>query len=117
MARNTRKRSTKATTQESPEPGTGEDTPSTDATPPMSQDAGATDSQPEPQSDDKCPACSDGTAQQEKDSGEKESWVRCDACKTWFHWRCAGDGDLDAIGKWCAFDLNWRETAYITLNL
>ena len=31
---------------------------------------------------------------------EKESWVRCDACKTWFHWRCAGEGDLDAVGKW-----------------
>ncbi|PFH47184.1 hypothetical protein AMATHDRAFT_68337 [Amanita thiersii Skay4041] len=47
-----------------------------------------------------CPAC----AEQSNDSSntpEKESWIRCDACKTWYHWRCAGDGsDVDAVDKW-----------------
>lgn len=35
------------------------------------------------------------------DEAGKESWVRCDACKRWFHWRCAGEGGaLDLIDKW-----------------
>lgn len=33
---------------------------------------------------------------------DKENWVRCDVCKTWFHWRCAGEGELDVIDKWYA---------------
>ena len=53
---------------------------------------------------DKCPACEDGASRQ-NEKGEQESWVRCDACRTWFHWRCAGDGDLDAIDKWCALTI------------
>ncbi|KAI0075787.1 Clavaminate synthase-like protein [Panus rudis PR-1116 ss-1] len=48
---------------------------------------------------DKCPACPD-MLKLEDDVVDKESWVRCDACKTWFHWRCAGKGDLEAIDKW-----------------
>ncbi|EMD34482.1 hypothetical protein CERSUDRAFT_140998 [Gelatoporia subvermispora B] len=50
--------------------------------------------------EDLCPACKkDDTAQWA--AADKENWVRCDACKTWFHWRCAGDGgDLDAVDKW-----------------
>lgn len=55
--------------------------------------------------DDRCPACpqNDNGEEKEKDSeAEPESWVRCDACRTWFHWRCAGKGELDVIDKWCA---------------
>jgi F-box/leucine-rich repeat protein 10/11 len=34
---------------------------------------------------------------------EKERWIRCDACKTWYHWRCVGHGDdIESIDKWCA---------------
>ena len=69
---------------------------STDTTPPESQDAA--DSHPEPQ-EDKCPACTEETSRP-RDDADKESWVRCDACKTWYHWRCAGEGDLEAVGKW-----------------
>ncbi|KAJ3526806.1 hypothetical protein NM688_g8215 [Phlebia brevispora] len=93
MAR-ARRRSNKSNTQDSPEPTTGEETT---ATPPESQSN--TESQPAPQDEDKCPACTEDT-KQNWNSEDKESWVRCDACKTWFHWRCAGEGDLDAVGKW-----------------
>lgn len=69
-------------------------------TPPDSQ--GTTESQPTaPKDEGKCPACQDQSMQDWKDS-EKESWVRCDACKKWFHWRCAGEGELDVIDKWYA---------------
>ncbi|KAI0781268.1 Clavaminate synthase-like protein [Trametes elegans] len=51
--------------------------------------------------DDKCPACEDGQKEGEQSVADKEKWVRCDACKTWFHWRCVGEGgDLDAVDKW-----------------
>ncbi|KAH8108208.1 jumonji protein [Cristinia sonorae] len=49
------------------------------------------------QEDEKCPAC---TPDNPPVADEEEKWVRCDACKAWFHWRCAGKGDLDAIDKW-----------------
>lgn len=52
-----------------------------------------------------CPACSEGTTES-FNAFDKENWVRCDVCKTWFHWRCAGNGeDVNSIDKWCV-DLN-----------
>lgn len=52
--------------------------------------------------DETCPACVDGQANS-LNSFEKERWVRCDACKTWYHWRCVGQGDdIDSIDKWYA---------------
>ncbi|KAI9056652.1 Clavaminate synthase-like protein [Trametes sanguinea] len=51
--------------------------------------------------DDRCPACKEGEATGEQVAADKEKWVRCDACKTWYHWRCVGQGgDLDAVDKW-----------------
>ena len=48
-----------------------------------------------------CPSCKDDDDVAAAASTSKESWVRCDACKTWFHWRCVGgDIDLDSIDKW-----------------
>ena len=87
-----RRRTGKA--QKTPEPTTG---------------AADDDSQmlPEPEAveggkaqDERCPACRDEAGQPPLDAADKEKWVRCDACKIWFHWRCAGDGDLDAVDKW-----------------
>ncbi|KAI0362800.1 Clavaminate synthase-like protein [Trametes cingulata] len=59
----------------------------------------------EAEDDDRCPACKDAQVKAEGESeqsaADKEKWVRCDACKTWFHWRCVGEGgDLDAVDKW-----------------
>ncbi len=95
MARG-RRRSTRANNLELSE-FVGEDA----ASPPQapgSQDSNG--SQPTPQEEDRCPACAD-EAMQGWNAADKESWVRCDACKSWFHWRCAGDGDLEAVDKWC----------------
>lgn len=49
--------------------------------------------------DDTCPACN--IDESPLNAAEKESWVRCDTCKTWYHWVCAGNGgDLEVVDKW-----------------
>lgn len=48
------------------------------------------------QEEERCPACKEGESDQNKDT-----WICCDACKTWYHWACAGNGgDSDQIDKW-----------------
>lgn len=50
--------------------------------------------------EDTCPDCKN---QQDPNAepSTKDNWIRCDACKTWYHWVCAGNGgDPDAIDKW-----------------
>lgn len=50
--------------------------------------------------EDTCPACKDLPADLQS-TVSKESWIRCDACKSWYHWVCAGNGaDVDTIDKW-----------------
>ncbi|KIJ30334.1 hypothetical protein M422DRAFT_784040 [Sphaerobolus stellatus SS14] len=50
---------------------------------------------------DRCPACSDKVVDSE--ITDKDIWISCDKCKTWFHWRCLGEtGDPEAWSKWCA---------------
>ncbi|KAH9079132.1 JmjC domain-containing histone demethylation protein 1 [Lactarius deliciosus] len=50
--------------------------------------------------EDLCPACCVSLTRDVKDE-DSESWVRCDSCKTWYHWRCVGEnGQLDVIDKW-----------------
>ncbi|XP_006458328.1 hypothetical protein AGABI2DRAFT_183418 [Agaricus bisporus var. bisporus H97] len=50
--------------------------------------------------DESCPACVEGQTHV-LNALEKERWIRCDACKTWYHWRCVGQGeDIDSIDKW-----------------
>lgn len=94
MAR-ARRRSGRTNVPGSPEPAVEDNSETT--TPPGSQ---AT-ADAAPKDEDRCPACKEGT-QEDWNAEDKESWVRCDACKKWFHWRCSGEGDLEAIGKWCA---------------
>ena len=51
--------------------------------------------------EDTCPACPTESQETSTILTDKESWIRCDACKTWFHWRCVGAGeDLSTIDKW-----------------
>ncbi|KAI5117638.1 hypothetical protein M0805_008445 [Coniferiporia weirii] len=48
---------------------------------------------------ERCPQCKDDD--DDESVPVKEDWVRCDACKVWFHWRCVGEGgDLETIDKW-----------------
>lgn len=52
-------------------------------------------------SKDSCPACSSKPGRVGLE--DKETWIQCDKCKTWFHWHCVGDGgDYEALQKWCA---------------
>ncbi|KAJ8473833.1 hypothetical protein ONZ45_g16153 [Pleurotus djamor] len=71
------------------------------ASPSPSPEPSAPGNHPNTNNDDElCPACTDASATALKPF-EKESWVRCDACKAWYHWRCAGNGgDMEAIDKW-----------------
>jgi hypothetical protein len=88
------KRSTRSTVQKSPAPSTA--SAGSSKTPLPLKDA----SEVEPvhsDIDESCPACKDDVVPE----GVRESWIRCDACKTWFHWRCAGNGeDPEMINKW-----------------
>lgn len=101
MAR-ARRRSARTNPQGSPEPAV-EDTSAKELEPAMATPSGSQGaSEPQPQDEDRCPACKEETRLDWNDA-DKENWVRCDACKTWFHWRCVGEGDLEAIGKWYVF--------------
>lgn len=54
----------------------------------------------------KCPGCKDD----DKNDESKDTWICCDACKTWYHWGpCAGINretnpvesvTLDQVDKW-----------------
>lgn len=106
MARS-RRRSGRSAANGSQEEAANEENEET--TPPDSQ--GAADAESERKEEDKCPACKEDT-QKDWNEEDKESWVRCDACKTWFHWRCAGEGELEAIGKWYAYPTLQRMYAF-----
>ncbi|KAK7466936.1 JmjC domain-containing histone demethylation protein 1 [Stygiomarasmius scandens] len=50
--------------------------------------------------EDRCPACTNETTANLQFE-DKEEWAMCGACKTWYHWRCAGNGEeLDTVDKW-----------------
>ncbi|KAI0956925.1 hypothetical protein AcW1_005482 [Taiwanofungus camphoratus] len=107
MAR-ARRRSGRSNVPKTPEPAGADDSSGT----PPGQEAA-----PNEQENDKCPACKNGESEAWA-AVDKENWVRCDACKTWYHWRCAGDGgDLDAVDKWfCKACLAADPSRVITLK-
>jgi F-box/leucine-rich repeat protein 10/11 len=64
--------------------------------------AAATEPGPQPGDDDGCPGCTPTSKELMKGS-KKESWIECDNCNTWYHWRCVGNGEVvENISKWCA---------------
>ncbi|KAJ7684794.1 jumonji superfamily protein [Mycena polygramma] len=36
-----------------------------------------------------CPGCTTESSASFNQFEKKENWIRCDVCKTWYHWRCA----------------------------
>lgn len=97
--------------QKSPEPSPLS-TRSTTPTVPDAYDAG-----PSHSSQDSCPACTPDSADS-FNAFDKENWIRCDVCKVWYHWRCAGDGsDVEALDKWyCKACLEVDPTRVITFK-
>ncbi|KAF9002043.1 JmjC domain-containing histone demethylation protein 1 [Cyathus striatus] len=67
-------------------------------------------------SEDVCPSCP--THRESSPGCGKESWIRCDACRTWYHWRCAGNGeDVEMIDKWyCQPCININPSRKITVR-
>ncbi|TDL27186.1 jumonji superfamily protein [Rickenella mellea] len=65
---------------------------------------------------DCCPACNNQN--EDVQAAKKEDWVRCDSCKTWFHWRCVGEGGkLEYVDKWyCIPCLSANPSRVITLK-
>ena len=56
----------------------------------------------EDKGEERCPACKEGATSEV--AGEKETWIQCDACRTWFHWNCAGHGgDAQQVDKWFVY--------------
>lgn len=109
MAPRTKRRSTRNAAKGSPEPEPTPNGEEPSATPPGSQ--ASAELQPAgTQERDRCPACKEGEETEGWNETDKESWVRCDACKKWFHWRCAGEGELEVIDKWYAYILHVEET-------
>lgn len=71
--------------------------------------------------EDTCPACKDLPTDLQS-AVFKENWIRCDACKSWYHWVCAGNGaDVDTIDKWQVYakanTRNIRDNVYMAHTL
>jgi hypothetical protein len=52
---------------------------------------------------DSCPACKDKPSTLSADSAvEADTWIRCDNCKKWFHWKCVKipDRDHESVDRW-----------------
>ena len=72
-----------------------------ESSPQPSDSSGLSEPPPTNQDDkDTCPSCPDEPYQFR--AGEKDTWIQCNKCKTWFHWRCVGEGaDHETLLKWC----------------
>ncbi|KAF7971632.1 hypothetical protein HWV62_24129 [Athelia sp. TMB] len=105
------RRRTRSSAKKSPE---GSQEPSAGSPQPVEEESNARESHGT--KEDKCPACNANESPLK--AAEKESWVRCDFCKTWYHWACAGNGgDLEAVDKWfCSSCMEADSTRVITLR-
>lgn len=67
---------------------------------PVEDDPAVTAEEGEGEEDDEdCPECKRNNL--ELNDADKESWIECGHCNTWYHWRCAGNGgDLETVDKW-----------------
>jgi hypothetical protein len=67
----------------------------------IGSDSPAAETDPTYTQEDLCPSCSVSLTRNQVKDDDNESWVRCDFCKTWYHWRCVGEnGQLETIDKW-----------------
>lgn len=65
---------------------------------------------PDMTDESKCPLCTEET--NDLNAG-KEKWIMCDECKTWYHWRCAGnEEDVDTIDKWFVHPLPFAASSH-----
>ena len=86
-------RTTRRTTRNSASQLPGSDT--------IGSDSPAAETGPAYTQEDLCPSCSVSLTRNQVKDDDSESWVRCDFCKTWYHWRCVGEnGQLETIDKW-----------------
>ncbi|KAH7927694.1 Clavaminate synthase-like protein [Leucogyrophana mollusca] len=117
MARS-RRRTTRSAAQKTPEK-TPEPSPAStrSSLTPVEDDQPMLEAAPLLTEEDTCPACKDGR-HTVLNASEKESWIRCDACKTWYHWLCAGNGtDVETIDKWfCKSCVQENPSRTITLK-
>src|ERR1700761_198843 len=90
-----RKGSVAVATQNSPSDGHDGSDSDTPATPDKAS------SSKHSQSKEMCPGCTMPDSPP-KDDSERDTWIRCDACKIWFHWLCAGEPEHDHenVGNW-----------------
>ncbi|KAH8829714.1 JmjC domain-containing histone demethylation protein 1 [Flagelloscypha sp. PMI_526] len=50
-----------------------------------------------------CPSCPENPS--ELSDHDSTQWIQCETCKTWYHWRCAGnDSEIETIDKWFCKD-------------
>lgn len=67
----------------------------------IESDSPAAETDPAYTQEDLCPSCNVSLSRDQAKNEDSESWVRCDFCKTWYHWRCVGEnGQLETIDKW-----------------
>ena len=99
-----------AASKAKPPPATKPATPTPEPVPKGSEDEGPGDDEDDKgdeeddegksESPESCPTC-EGTEQIRDKSEPAKTWVMCEACETWYHWDCVGQGrPLETVDKW-----------------
>jgi hypothetical protein len=54
---------------------------------------------------DSCPSCLN-SEKRGQESSCRDTWIRCDSCKIWFHWECVAlqGQDHETVDRWSAFN-------------